>query len=111
MYSPKRVANLTLAASADPELRAQLEAAQRELAALKAGPGAPGGQGDLERQLTDLRKQLALETQLVADLKRSKASLEAIIASGGGGSGGGGADSTMVEDLKAPVRAFFREAT
>lgn len=115
MYSPKRNSSL-LANGNESELREQLADAQRQLAALKeaalksssdtyTGKAKIGidrkSVGDLERQVGDVRKQLALESQLVADLKASKAALEGIIAAKS--SNATGADSTLVDDLRAQL--------
>ena len=95
MYSPKRT---NLMASEAEELRSQLAEAQRQLkTATEALKGNRNSRGESEsdKVVQDLRKQLALERQVVADLKKSKASLESIIASSAGE-----AQSTLLEDLK-----------
>jgi hypothetical protein len=75
-------------------LREQLAEAQRQIKA--------ADRGALEQALADARRQLAAESQLVAELRKSKASLESIVASSGKG-GPATADSTLVEDLRAQL--------
>ena len=87
-------------------LREQLAEAQRQLKAGTFGAGSGGvAAAQLEQALADARRQLAAETALVAELRKSKASLESIVASSGkaAGGGGGAADSTLVEDLRAQL--------
>jgi hypothetical protein len=80
----------------NPDEGSQLVAPKRSLVAASGGEEAES----LKAELADVKKQLAAETNLCTELKKSKAALEGIIAARGGTAATNVVDSSMVEELK-----------